>query len=270
MSKTTIFEFSDYRVYLLDRLGEPGTRTGMRRRACEMLRCHTTYLSQVLRGKSHLSLEHAESLNRFFHHTDQESEFFLALVCAGRAGTKRLEERFTTRLQALRAERNVIKNRLAQTVEIKLEDRERFYSHWVYTAIHALSSIPRLQEPEALAQALGMPTKPVREAIMFLHAIGLIIDDGARITTGTQVLHLDSASPFIEKHHTNWRLHAVSSLFCRRSNDLHYSSAVSLSARDAQRLRENILRMLQENIAIVKNSVEEEAFVFNFDFYRLG
>lgn len=269
MRTDTVFEFDDYRSYLLQRLGQPGQRTGLRRKACEALRCHTTYLSQVLRQKSHLSLEHAESLNRFLHHTDEESEFFLILVCCSRAGTTRLKERFLKRMEGLLARRNRIKSRIANASELTPENCERFYSHWLYTAIHALVSVKEFQDPKNLARTLSFPFEKVSEALNFLQAIGIIVEKGHHLEPGPTVLNLAGNSSCIPKHHTNWRLHAIQSLFYPRSNDLHYSAAVSMSLADAQRVRENILRCLQENVDLIKTSPPEDVFVYNFDFYRL-
>jgi hypothetical protein len=38
--------------------------------------CHTAFISQVLNGSLHLSLEQAARLNSFFQHTKDEARFF--------------------------------------------------------------------------------------------------------------------------------------------------------------------------------------------------
>ncbi len=55
-----------------------------------------------------------------------------------------------------------------------------------------------------------------------------------------------------------------------RPNDLQYSAVFSLSKEVAQKIRENILKTLQENIGLVKDAAEEEAHVYTFDFYKLS
>ena len=270
MKKEQVFDYKGYRDYLHDLLGKPGKRTGMRLRACKALGCHTTYLSQVLSGRAHLSLEHAESLNKFFNHTKDESDFFLHLLMRDRAGTKPLQERFTARLQEILAKRNVIKNRVKASAEISAEDQDRFYSHWLYTAIHVLVSIREFQVAEKLAAAIGVSLNVLMEALEFLQRIGVVIRKDGRYLHGPQVLHLGSDSMLIAKHHTNWRYHAIQSLARAQPDDLHYSAAVSLTKEVAQKIRDNLLATLQDNIELVKNASEDEAYVYTFDFYQLA
>jgi uncharacterized protein (TIGR02147 family) len=270
MKKDQVFDHKSYREYLHESLGRPGQRTGMRLRACKALGCHTTYLSQVLSGRAHLSLEHAESLNRFLEHTKEESEFFLTLVLRERAGTKPLQERFSARIQELLAKRNIIKNRVKAATELSPQDQDRFYGSWLYTAIHVLVSIPDYQTLEKLAAALGISLGATKEALEFLRRIGVVVRREGRYVHGPQVLHLGSDSLLIAKHHSNWRFHAIQSLGRAQPDDLHYSAAVSLTKEVAQKVRDNILRTLQDNIELIKHAKEEEAYVYSFDFYRLA
>ena len=67
-----IWEFSSYREYLVERLGGEGLRTGARKELAEKISVHTTFVSQVLKGKAHFSLEQAEAINQAFDHTNEE------------------------------------------------------------------------------------------------------------------------------------------------------------------------------------------------------
>ncbi len=270
VKKEQVFDYKNYRDYLRDTLGKPGQRTGMRLKACRALGCHTTYLSQVLSERAHLSLEHAESLNKFLNHTNDESEFFVFLVLRDRAGTKALQERFNQKLQEILTRRNVIKGRLKGMAELSPEDQNRFYSSWIYTALHVLVSIKEFQTAEKLATATGLSLPALLEALDFLKRIGVITKKEGRYIHGTQLLHLGSDSAQIAKHHTNWRFHTIQSLATARPDDLHYSAVFSLSKEVAQKVRENILKTLQENIGLVRDAVEEEAHVYTFDFYKLS
>lgn len=265
----TVFEYTDYRKYLMDYLGAAGTRTGLRLKACQHLRCHSTYLSQVLSEKIHLSLEHAESLNDFFAHTKEQGEFFLLLVLKARAGTKNLKDRFESQINNILMQRNQIKTRVHGSSELSQADQDRFYSHWLGTALHVLVSIKEFQTPEALARATGVHIKRIHEELEFMLKSGLVIQTKGIYSTGPKLVHLGSDSNAITKHHTNWRFHSIQNISVRNPQDLHYSAAISLSKEAAQEIRESLLKALERHIDIIKKAPEEVAYVYNFDFYKL-
>ena len=266
----TVFDFSDYRRYLIHRLGAIGTRTGLRQKACELMGCHNTYLSQVLAEKIHLSLEHANALNSFFDHTEDESDFFLTLVLHGRAGTKSLKQRFEKQMKTALRKRTSIKQRIKDATELSDIDRDRFYSNWIYGAIHVLVSIESLQTPDQIARALGLHLSVVSQELEFMRQTGLVKLENGRFVIGPRSVHLGSDSPAITKHHSNWRYHTIQSLHRASHDDLHFSAAVTLNEDAVNEVREALLKNLERNLATIKKAKEEVGYVLAFDFYRFA
>ncbi len=265
-----IWEFRSYRPYLNARLSEGGPRSGKRTELAAAIQVHTTFVSQVLKGRAELSLEQADGINEFLSHSEDECEYFLTLVLQDRAGTKRLRARFEDKINKMRDARQNISKRVNAESEISEKDRERFYSSAVYGAIHVLCSIPRLQDPRALADALHLPLPRALDILDFMLRIGLLSLDGGKYSPGTHHVHLNNQSELILKHHTNWRLHCVSSLQFLDRDDLHYSGCMSLSKEDAFRVKEAILEALSRTVKIVEKTKVEEAYVLGLDFYRLS
>lgn len=87
-------------------------------------------------------------------------------------------------------------------------------------------------------------------------------------TTGQARLYLPGDSSLISRHHANWRIHALQSLFAANSEDLHYSSVVTLSREDGARIREQLIQAIQKAKEIIKDSPEEDLFGFHMDFYQ--
>lgn len=85
-----VYEFKDYRKFLIQALGGESKRTGQRGALAEHLGCQSAYLSQVLKGVANFNLEQAFKVNQFFGHDPQASEYFLNLVQLERAGTRQL------------------------------------------------------------------------------------------------------------------------------------------------------------------------------------
>jgi DNA-binding IclR family transcriptional regulator len=132
-----------------------------------------------------------------------------------------------------------------------------------------LITLPHLKTKARLAESLGVSEAKASQAIEFLQKIGLLIATKQGYQIGTRHVHLSADSLLIAKHHTNWRFHAIQSLESATSEDLHYSGAVSLSKAAALTIRENLLKVFQENMRLVRDAKEEVAYVYNFDFYRL-
>lgn len=265
-----IFEYLQYRPYLESRLGPKGSRTGLRKKLSEHLQVHTTLVSQVLLDKADFSLEQAEGCNEFFSHSDDESEYFILLILKDRAGNQRLKQRFETKIRDLRSQYLNIGERLKAEAEILPEDRARFYSSYLYSALHVLVSIPHLQTASSLSHFLKLPEEEILTKLQFLIKLGLIIQKQNRFLHGPRHVHLPNNSVFISQHHTNWRLKALQSLEAPAKNDLHYSAAITLSQEDAFIVKDSIIQNLQENIKTIGSSKEEVAYVYNIDFFALS
>lgn len=264
-----IWNFTDYRQYLLEKLGADGSRTGLRKQLAEAIPVHTTFVSQVLKGRAEFSLEQAEAINGFLEHTDDEGEYFILLLLKERAENLKLRARFERKIKAMRDERLNIQARLEAQNEITLRDRERFYSSSIYGAVHVLTSIPSFKTIEALSEALKLPRGRMRDIVDFLLRLGVLKEHVGLLSPGSAHVHLSNESELILRHHTNWRMHTINNLQFLDRDDLHYSACLTLTREDAFRVKESILQNLKSNVDIISKSKEEIAYVMNLDFYKM-
>lgn len=265
----SIFEHRNYKSYLKQWVERPGRRRGERSRMAEALRCHTAYISQVLNGHADFSLEQGALLNRHLEHSADESHFFLLLLQLARAGNAELRDYFQKQIDQVHDSRMVLKNRLEVNKALSKEDQMTFYSSWHYGAIHVLISVPQFQTKESLAHVLRLPIEKVNEMLSFLEKIGLAVQDGLRWKMGTSSVFIDSSSPMIGKHHTNWRIQAMQSLDRLDIEDLHYSAPISLSKDDFQKIREMFVDVIRRAREIVKPSKEEIAACYCLDLFKI-
>jgi hypothetical protein len=63
---------------------------------------------------------------------------------------------------------------------------------------------------------------------------------------------------------------AIESLDEESSEDLHLSTALSLSYDDYSIIREDLAKKIQDSLNRVKESKEEMLCVFNLDFFKLA
>ncbi len=268
MKGFTIFDYADYKSYLKALL-KNGPR-GEQGRLAVALRCHSGYLSQVLLGNSHLSQEQGVDLNVFFGHSKAAAHYFLLLLQHARAGTPGLREYIEEQMHLVLEQQLNLKARFQVKDKISAADQALIYSSWHYTAIHLAVLIPRLKTVPALAQYLGISPERVREVVETLVRAGLVEEQGNKLSIGQKVVHLGRDSPFISKHHANWRLQALASLDRNRSSDLHYSSVVTIGKSDVKKVREILVRAIEEVRATIKPSPDEALYCYAIDWFSVG
>jgi len=264
-----LFDYYDYKTYLNDRLNDEGSPRGSRSRLAEAIGCQSAYVSSVLRGNAHFTPEQAENINHFFLHSEDESDFFLTLLQLNRAGTGALRMRLQKQLQKISETRLDLKKKLSVKQSLSLMDQSVYYSEWYYLAIHVLISVPGFQNVNALSAKLGLPVKIIADAVQFLLQVGLVEQTSSGLKVRTYQIHLGGESPLIGKHHVNWRLRAVHNIPMKTANDVHYSSVVSLSRKDAMRIAELFIETIKKSKAIVRDSKEEDIRCLSLDFFSL-
>lgn len=270
MSEQSVFDFASYKEYLVFRVGKKSERRGLRSALARSLGCHPTYISQIINGPSHLNLEQGERLGEFLGHSPSEQHFFLLLILKERAGTHSLKTYFDTQLKEILRQRMVLTERLGKRSIVSKEFQSKYYSSWIYAAIHIALTIPSLRSKEALAKHLALPLKKVTEALEFLVESELVeIKKNQYYATKTQI-RLGNDSENIVKHHSNWRTRAVESLDRERLEELHYSSVFSLSHEDVLRVKDLLLECIRKNSEIVKDSPEEELYALCMDLFSLA
>src|SRR4051812_16016478 len=95
-----IVAYSDYKAFLRDSIAaRPKGGWGVKSSLAQAMRCETAYVSQILNGASHLSLEQAQAVCRYFKLGKPETHYFLLLVQRARAGTPELREYFDEQLR---------------------------------------------------------------------------------------------------------------------------------------------------------------------------
>lgn len=264
-----VYSYSNYKTYLQDRVTLESPRSGFKSRLARAAVCQPAYITQVLKGAAHLSLEQAIRVSDWFEMDPSERHYFLLLVQRARAGSLELQKYFELQISACVKKRNTLSKRLESTASVSEGDRSRYYSSWIYAAIHMALTIPELRTKEAIAKRLGLPERKVMEALGFLCRSGLAKRSASGYELKVSNVRLASESPLMTQHHTNWRLQAVNALERESLRELHYSSVMSLSQKDATRLKEMILEFIGHFLSQVKVSREELIYCMGVDFFEV-
>ncbi len=263
-----IFEYQSYKKFLRASLPVQGKRRGIRSRLATFLNCQTGFISQVLNGDSHFSMEHILKICKFLELASKEKDFLVLLASKGKAGNTDLKDFYKEKINEVAVERSQIKNRL-QTTVVSSEDYNLYYSHWYYSAIHIITSIPAYQSVETICSRLSLQKNIVVEVLDFLVEKGFVIKGKSKFKVGKQRIHLSHKSNLISKHHTNWRIEALKSLEMNDETQLHYSSVISLSKTDYRKVKNIIIKSIENIDQVLIPSNEEELCSLNIDFFTI-
>ena len=268
--KTSIFEYKDYKKFVNDLVdsSENGGR-GKRKALADAIHCQGAFITHVLSGNYHFSLEQAEACSRFFGLSKDETEFFLTLVNFNRAGTESLRS-FYQRLISERIETyETERSRLNFKHTVAPEDQIQFYSSWKYAAVHSMSGIPEFQTREAISKRLNIPLDHVTSILQFLVEKGIIEKKKNNYFPSKNLLFLDRNSPYITQHHTIWRNRAIESLDRRKPADYHYSLVLACTEKETHFIREKLAECVKECFEIPKAGNANTVGALCLDFFEL-
>lgn len=266
----TVFDFKDYRAYLLSKLTpQEGLRSGQRSALAAAMSCQLAYLSKVLNSaQADLSLEQAEAACRFFALNKLETSYFIALVSEARAGTESLKEYWKDQARHLAQESHQLAPRIQFEQPLSDSEMSIYYSEWYYSAIHVCVSIDKFQKPEKIASYLNLPLETVIKTLNFLKSVNLVKKVGDHYHMSTRRIHLKKNSPHVSRHHLNWKLQAMHNVGSQDAMDVHYTSVVSIAESDFQKMRSLFMEMIEKARTTVASSEEQVLACYALDFFK--
>lgn len=263
-----VFDYDDYRLFLKDWIAvRPKAGRGVLGQWATKLRVHSTHLSHVLAGKKDLSIETAHELAELIGLTDAEQDHFILLVLHARAGTASLKSRLKKKIEKSREHANKVQNRIAVTTEIPSEAKAIFYSSWIYSAIKNLLAIQKYQSIEDISAGLGLSKDTVKKAIEFMLEYGICERKNGNLVPGKSRTHVGVDSPFLRPHLFNWRNVALQRMSETLDDAIHFSFPMNLSEKDAERIREEVLKLIETVNRIVAPSPSETVQCLNIDYF---
>jgi uncharacterized protein (TIGR02147 family) len=264
-----IFQFSSYRDYLKAHLKQlPKQGYGESKRMAEELSVSSTYMSQVFSGIKELSPEQTTVLSEYLGHSKLESEYFFYLVQKERAGTHKFKKFCEQKLSEIVEQSRKLSERVSYKKELTEEQKSIFYSNAVYSAVHLFTSTGKNGRTiDEIAERFELSRAKASEIIRFLAETGLCSEDSGRYSMGTQSTHVGTGSPHLLKHHANWRIRAIQASEDLDSKELMYTVNVSLSEKDFEVLREEMVEYIDKFLKRIYPSPAEEIACFNMDFF---
>ena len=266
---TSIFEISSYRGYLDEWIkSQPDAGYGMKGKIAAAIGVSSSLVSQILKGEKTLTSDQASDLADFLGLVGLESDYLHLLVELERAGNPRYREKLSRKMNAIRAQSRLIGNRVPRTKELSEEQKAIFYSSWLYTGIRNLTAVPGFEQANTIAEHLHLEPVIVHRVLKFLIENGLCKEVDGKLTYGPASTHVDQDSPFVNKHHQNWRFQAIHKMENRKPNDLYFTSPMSLSKVASEEVRILLPTVIQNVIKITGPSPSETTSCLNIDWFE--
>lgn len=259
-------EYANYRTFIRDHLAQRAPRgRGEIAKLAEFMRVHPTFVSQVLAGVKDFNMEQSFAVANFLELTKVERKYFLLLVQRDRAGTKDLKDYFKTELAEIKTTLLMVSKRLKDHRSLSDEDRAIFYSSWLYAGVRLYCSIEPGKNLEEVCIYFGIGRKKALGILEFLASKDLVLEEKGRFKLGTLHTHLPSDSPFIIRHHMNWRTKALQGHEGLSSEELAFTAPMSIAKKDFEKIREKIMTCIKDSIDVAKESEAEDLAFLNID-----
>lgn len=264
-----IFDYIDYRSFTVDSVKSmPKSGRGELLKIAEALGIHTSTLSHVLSGIKQLTLDQACALADYFGLGDLETEYFIKLVEMDRAGTDRFKSVLKLQLAKLKKQSRELSKVVPTKKSLSAEESAIYYSNWFYAGIFTLSSIEGFQTIDSISKHLHLPKRLVNQVVSFLLSTGICVNKGDLIVPGTTYMHLESSSPLVSVHHSRWRQKAIERHPILSEQEMAYSSPMSLSVADVEKIRALVTSLISEVNKIRDPSPCETTYVLNIDWIK--
>lgn len=263
----SVYDFKDYREFLNTWIDNQGQR-GLKGQLAEAAGVSSTLISLILKGDKQLSLEQASDLGDFLGMNDKEMDFFFLLVEYGRAGSHSLQQKLIKRIREQQEQAKKLSQRVKKDVELTDQEKAIYYSSWVYTGVRNLTATGQFNTVQSIADRLGISPAVAAKALDFLIANGLCKEEKGKILYGPTYMHVDSDSPFVTKHHQNWRLRGFQFMDQYNENNLYYTCPMSLSKEAAEQIRKMLPKFIEEVLQIMRPAASEEVYCFNMDWFK--
>lgn len=267
----SVFDYKSYIDFLNSWiLNQPRNGRGLKSLIARHAQCNPAYVTLVMKGDAHFSLEQIEKLRPILQLPDEEFDFLFLLVEKEKAGTQSLKNYFNKKIEFILQQRQQLKNRVETKLVLKEEMQSRYFSSWLYAAVHTALTIPAMNSSQIIAQQLRVDEKTVKDIINFFLETHLIEKTKSGYAPGEVRIHLPHDSDFIVRHHANWRIQSLKALDRAADKNFHYSSVVSISQDDFFIIREMILKFIETTKKVVKDSKEETLASIGIDLFKVS
>ncbi len=265
-----VFDFTDYKHFLREFiLGQPKKGRGQVKALGEYLGIDPSQVSQVLAGSKDFTEEQALLIANFVGLNSLESDYFLNLIKIERAGSKLLADYYRQKRDKLKVDSLDLSQRVNQDKILSDFEKSVFYSSYLYSAVRLASSIGDGQSITEISERFQISRQKVSEIINFLVSTHLCKEENGKYQLGTQHTHVERGSPFLSRHHHNWRIKSLERTDSISDQELQFTGPVSLDQKSFDEIREFLVDVISRSLSKVKKSEPTDVACLLLDWFWL-
>jgi len=263
-----VFEFRDYKQFLRLYIREkPKKGRGLIKTFAAHLRIDSSQVSKILSGDKDLTEEQGLLMAKFIGLTELETEYFLALIKIERAGTKLLADHYREKRDRLKTESLNLNRRVKSDRILSDFEKSVFYSSHLYSAIRLSTSIGNGQTLTEIVDRFQIPREKAAGILDFLTSTSLCREENGRYRLGTQHTHVERGSPFLARHHQNWRVKGLERMESISDQELQFTGPVSINKKDFESIREDLVELVSKALKKVKEGEPADVACLLIDWF---
>ncbi len=128
----TIFEYLDYKKYILDQAKSLGRPWGYWAKLSQCIGCQPAYLSKCLKDKTHLTIDQILGVAKFNQLSKLETDYLISMAEFARSNSKSNQQYFREKLKEIKLQFETQINRSGKRGIERSEDQELYYSDWLF------------------------------------------------------------------------------------------------------------------------------------------
>jgi len=255
MKKSSVLHYSDFSHFLQNEIEKNAhLKRGEKKRIAEYLNIHPTLLSQIFSGNRQFTDEQVFLLGECLGLSELENDYIFLLHQINSAQNKKFKERLIKKREAIKNRSFNLSERVEKDKVLTSEEKSVFYSSWQYSAIRIFSSLKGGKTREEMSDRLGIDKKQISEILEFLLKSGLCRTEKGRYYQHVNRTHLEKTSPHLKQHHANWRKKSIQKMDSISLEDLTFTAPLSLSNKDFEFLREEMVQLIKKISDTVKET----------------
>lgn len=268
----SVFDSKTYVGYLKSIIQEGDKKKhGIVKTLADKLRCHPTFISQVINAKADLNHDQAIRLCQFLDLAEDETEFFIDMLNRDRAASQEAKVHFQKKLDRKISERLTFQKRAKLSSSLKTDQEAIYLSRWNCPVIHAAIQIPNVRTTEKIAKLLKAEETDVKNALEVLENLKLVKKSGTAWIPTETALHIGKDSPHAANFHANMRVKTAGRLVSRARNieDTHFSAVFAISKSAADEVRASLLQSLKNAREKMVSSDPEVLYGLCLDYFPI-
>ncbi|MBY0451754.1 MAG: DUF4423 domain-containing protein [Bdellovibrionaceae bacterium] len=265
----SVFNYNSCSLYLKNHIAEsPKRGWGLVSQYAEEIGVSSALMSKVVSGDKQLTSEQACLMAKVLNFSELETDYFVYINELERAGNQELKAFWKKKVSDLKNKSLKVSNRIDVDKSLNDEEKSIFYSSYLYAAISLYCSLSKNGKTlEQICERFFLDRQKALDVLTFLIRSGLCTFENDRYKIGTRQTHLAQGSPYLAKHYINWHLRAINKIENLSQGELMFSSPVSISKKDFDKVREQFVVQIKEFLVTVKDSPEEDLACLNIDWF---